>query len=150
MAATTADLPRAPDLRPHDPALLRLVSRLARENGPLDAFEFLCARYVEVHSRQLSVTRDDVAALMTRLAGGGAVLDPACGVGTLLLGANTPLGQELSETNALLTAVRLLLRGAPPGSWPETRSVRTAWPAPSPTRCSATRRSTSGPGATTS
>ncbi|GGS61208.1 SAM-dependent methyltransferase [Planobispora rosea] len=110
VAAATADLPDAPRLR-LDPTLLRLVVRLAREHGPLGAFEFLCARYVEAHSRQLSVTRDDVAALMTRLAGDGTVLDPACGVGTLLLGAGTPLGQELSEPNALLTAVRLLLRG---------------------------------------
>ncbi|MFD0888454.1 class I SAM-dependent DNA methyltransferase, partial [Streptosporangium algeriense] len=78
------------------------------------AFEFLCERYVEAHSRRLSVTRDDVAALMHRLAvhDGGTVLDPACGVGTLLLQAGNALGQEINETNALLTAVRLLLRGA--------------------------------------
>ncbi|MFB9878605.1 N-6 DNA methylase [Planobispora siamensis] len=114
VAAATADLPGSPGLAPdEDPALLRLTARLAAENGPLAAFEFLCARYVEAHSRQLSVTRDDVAALMAKLVdpGEGTVLDPACGVGTLLLHAGVPLGQEINETNALLTAVRLLLRG---------------------------------------
>ncbi|MFJ2031160.1 N-6 DNA methylase [Streptosporangium sp. NPDC087985] len=113
LAAATTDLPSSPDLRLDDLALVRLVAELAAERGPLDTFEFLCERYVEAHSRQLSVTRDDVAALMSLLAGqeGGTVLDPACGVGTLLLHAGTPLGQETNETNALLTAVRLLLRG---------------------------------------
>ncbi|MBG0828258.1 N-6 DNA methylase [Planomonospora sp. ID67723] len=118
VAAATTDLPGAPGFRADDRTLLRLTARLAAENGPLAAFEFLCARYVEAHSRQLSVTRDDVAALMIRLVGGdsggaGPVLDPACGVGTLLLNAAAPLGQEINETNALLSAVRLLLRGAP-------------------------------------
>ncbi|MEV8631131.1 N-6 DNA methylase [Streptosporangium sp. NPDC051023] len=114
VAAATADLPGSPGLRLDDSALLRLVAELATEHGPLRAFEFLCERYVEAHSRRLSVTRDDVAALMQRLAGqnGGTVLDPACGVGTLLLNAESSLGQELNETNALLTAVRVLLRGA--------------------------------------
>ncbi|MFC4058219.1 N-6 DNA methylase [Planomonospora corallina] len=117
-AAATAGLPgRARP--PADPALLRLAARLADERGPREAFEFLCARYVEARSRQLAVTRDDLAALMIRLTAGdgrtgaGTVLDPACGVGTLLLHAAAPLGQELNETSALITAVRLLLRGAP-------------------------------------
>ncbi|GAA4219074.1 hypothetical protein FHR32_004445 [Streptosporangium album] len=114
LTAATTDLPGSPDLRLDDLALVRLVAELAAERGPLDTFEFLCERYVEAHSRQLSVTRDDVAALMSRLAGQGTgmVLDPACGVGTLLLHAGASLGQESNETNALLAAVRLLLRGA--------------------------------------
>ncbi|MDP9862531.1 MULTISPECIES: N-6 DNA methylase [Streptosporangium] len=114
LAAATTDLPGHPDLRLDDLALVRLVAELAAERGPLETFEFLCERYVEAHSRQLSVTRDDVAALMSRLADpdGGTVLDPACGVGTLLLHTGSPLGQEINETNALLAAVRLLLRGA--------------------------------------
>ncbi|GHH68789.1 SAM-dependent methyltransferase [Streptosporangium violaceochromogenes] len=114
LAATTADLPGDPDPRLDDPVLLRLVAKLAAEHGPLAAFEFLCERYAEAHSRRLSVTRDDVAALMHRLAGreGGTVLDPACGLGTLLLHAESSLAQEINETNALLTAVRVLLRGA--------------------------------------
>ncbi|TMR17991.1 SAM-dependent methyltransferase [Nonomuraea zeae] len=123
-----------------DPELAALVIELAEQHDPLTAYEFLCERYLEAHSRQLSVTRDDVAELMVRLvsAGGATVLDPACGVGTLLLapagpatrtgpqtGAQPPahagaqparqaarmLGQDLSETSAAITASRLRLRG---------------------------------------
>ncbi|MFF5211260.1 N-6 DNA methylase [Streptosporangium sp. NPDC000396] len=112
LAATTSGLPGSPDLRLGDLTLVDLVIELASERGPLPAFEFLCERYAEAHSRQLSVTRDDVAALMSRLAGQGSVLDPACGIGTLLLHARAPRGQEISGTNARLAAVRMLLRGA--------------------------------------
>ncbi|WP_344471822.1 N-6 DNA methylase [Nonomuraea monospora] len=70
-----------------DGELAGLVRELGEQHGASAAYEFLCERYLEAHSRQLSVTREDVAALMVRLvgAGGGTVLDPACGVGTLLL-----------------------------------------------------------------
>ncbi|MER6505536.1 N-6 DNA methylase [Nonomuraea sp. NPDC001636] len=70
-----------------EPELAGLVSELAERHGALTAYEFLCERYLEAHSRQLSVTRHDVAELMLRLvrAEGATVLDPACGVGTLLL-----------------------------------------------------------------
>ncbi|MFI7417100.1 class I SAM-dependent DNA methyltransferase [Nonomuraea sp. NPDC049684] len=123
-----------------EPELAGLVSELAERHGALTAYEFLCERYLEAHSRQLSVTRHDVAELMLRLvrAEGATVLDPACGVGTLLLpppgaaersesaagdpapaaGDDPPpgrparvLGQELSETSAAITAARLRLRG---------------------------------------
>ncbi|MEV4562963.1 N-6 DNA methylase [Nonomuraea sp. NPDC049419] len=99
-----------------DPELTGLILELGKELGPLRAYEFLCERYLEAHSRQLSVTRDDVAALMVRLAGaeGATVLDPACGVGTLLLASSRAgriLGQELSETSAAIAASRLRLRG---------------------------------------
>ncbi|MEO3790989.1 N-6 DNA methylase [Nonomuraea sp. B10E15] len=111
-----------------DPELAELILELAGQHGPLTAYEFLCERYLEAHSRQLSVTRDDVAELMLRLVepDGATILDPACGVGTLLLAparsvhgqdgderrmpART-LGQELSETSAAITASRLRLRG---------------------------------------
>ncbi|MEU4513821.1 N-6 DNA methylase [Nonomuraea wenchangensis] len=110
-----------------DGELAGLVTELAERHEPLTAYEFLCERYLEAHSRQLSVTRDDVAELMVRLvrAEGGTLLDPACGVGTLLLaldrtprpGGEAPrrpakvLGQDLSETSAAITAARLRLRG---------------------------------------
>ncbi|PZG12787.1 HsdM family class I SAM-dependent methyltransferase [Nonomuraea aridisoli] len=103
-----------------DPELARLVLELGEEQGPAAAYEFLCERYLEAHSRRLSVTRDDVAELMVSLVGadGATVLDPACGVGTLLLAParTTPgpvrvLGQELSETSAAIAAFRLRLRG---------------------------------------
>ncbi|MFE3450540.1 class I SAM-dependent DNA methyltransferase [Nonomuraea sp. NPDC059194] len=119
-----------------DPRLAAVLRELAAERGALAAYEFLCARYFEAHSRKLSVTRDDVAALMVRLAApeGGIVLDPACGVGTLLLplaprdpapgphrvpngvpnggpGGVRVLGQELEATSARIAAARLALRG---------------------------------------
>ncbi|WP_433438565.1 HsdM family class I SAM-dependent methyltransferase [Nonomuraea sp. CA-141351] len=117
------------DLEPEglEPELAELVLELAEQHGALTAYEFLCERYLEAHSRQLSVTREDVAGLMIRLVrpGGTTILDPACGVGTLLLaptqtlaqaepggsGAVKVLGQELSETSAAITASRLRLRG---------------------------------------
>ncbi|MGW0804909.1 N-6 DNA methylase [Nonomuraea sp. NPDC002799] len=103
-----------------DRELAEMLTELAEQHGKLTAYEFLCERYLEAHSRQLSVTRDDVAELMVELvrADGATILDPACGVGTLLL---TPaarsgpavrlLGQDLSETSAAITAARLRLRG---------------------------------------
>ncbi|MEV4801302.1 N-6 DNA methylase [Nonomuraea sp. NPDC049421] len=99
-----------------DPELTGLILELGKELGPLRAYEFLCERYLEAHSRQLSITRDDVAALMVRLTGAedATVLDPACGVGTLLLASSRAgriLGQELSETSAAIAASRLRLRG---------------------------------------
>ncbi|WP_246090043.1 N-6 DNA methylase [Nonomuraea deserti] len=119
-----------------DVELAELILELAGQHGPLTAYEFLCERYLEAHSRQLSVTRDDVAELMVRLVSpdGATILDPACGVGTLLLAPARPvhgpvhgegggerampaklparmLGQELSETSAAITASRLRLRG---------------------------------------
>ncbi|TDC05119.1 SAM-dependent methyltransferase [Nonomuraea longispora] len=128
-----AALPRAGDPRTGgeptglDRELAELILELAEQHDPLTAYEFLCERYLEAHSRQLSVTREDVAELMVRLVGeeGATILDPACGVGTLLLapsrsvhdpaGLRMParmLGQELSETSAAITASRLRLRGA--------------------------------------
>ncbi|WP_109524959.1 N-6 DNA methylase [Nocardia aurea] len=98
-----------------DPELAELVSELAGRHDPLTAYEFLCERYLESHSRQLSVTREETAELMVALVGadGGTVLDPACGVGTLLLAprAGRVLGQDLSGTSARIAAARLRLRG---------------------------------------
>ncbi|WP_424529499.1 N-6 DNA methylase [Sphaerisporangium viridialbum] len=120
-ATATADLPVPVDWGLIDARLYRLIADLAAENGPLAAFELLCERYAEAHSRQLSVTRSDVAEQVARLArleaatgGTFAVFDPACGVGGLLLPfADARVrGQESGETSALLTAVRLLLRDA--------------------------------------
>ncbi|MEO3814420.1 N-6 DNA methylase [Sphaerisporangium sp. B11E5] len=119
-AAATADLPAPVAWDLVDARLYRLLAGLAAEQGPRAAFELLCERYAEAHSRRLSVTRPEIAALMTRLAApeGGTVLDPACGVGTLLLpllAGDAPVevvAQEIGETPAVLTAVRLLLAGA--------------------------------------
>src|SRR5690606_10793439 len=43
------------------PELTELIRDLGRELGPRRAYEFLCERYLEAHSRRLSVTREDVA-----------------------------------------------------------------------------------------
>ncbi len=109
-----------------EPEAAALVSEFAERHGALTAYEFLVERYLEAHSRQLSVTRDDIAELMVRLvdiapansppaAGHAEIFDPACGVGTLLLGTGPAraLGQELSEASAGIAAARLRLRGVP-------------------------------------
>ncbi|RSM79224.1 SAM-dependent methyltransferase [Amycolatopsis sp. WAC 01375] len=99
-----------------DVELFELVDRFADEQGPRGAFEFLCERYVEAHSRRLSVTPEPVAALMARLIGPepGVVLDPACGLGTLLLasGGTRLLGQVDDPATSCIAAHRLLLAGA--------------------------------------
>ncbi|KZB85227.1 N-6 DNA methylase [Amycolatopsis regifaucium] len=104
------------DTRYDDPELLALVDRFADELGARQAYEFLCDRYVEAHSRQLSRTPEPVAALMSRLIGPapGVVLDPACGLGTLLLasGGTRLLGQDADPTVSCIAAQRLLLAGA--------------------------------------
>jgi hypothetical protein len=93
------------------------LAPLATERGPLAAFEFLCERYLEAHSRQLDATPAEVAALLVRLTRpeGGTLLDPACGLGTTLV--DTPaarvLGQEIDETTASIAAHRLKLREQP-------------------------------------
>ncbi|MBB5080029.1 HsdM family class I SAM-dependent methyltransferase [Nonomuraea endophytica] len=102
-----------------DAELAVMITELAREEGAAAAYDFLCERYLEAHSRQLSVTRDEVAALMVRLAvpEGGTVLDPACGVGTLLLATAGAvpglryLGQDLSVSSARIASARLRLGG---------------------------------------
>lgn len=115
--AVTRDLPvRLPGPGLTDPKLIHLIAEMAGRQGDAAAFEFLCERFTEAHSRRLAVTRRDLAAVMTRLACAGAksILDPACGMGTLLLGAPRSvrlLGQEVNETVAVLAAVRLLLHG---------------------------------------
>ncbi|GAA1798706.1 N-6 DNA methylase [Actinomadura chokoriensis] len=105
-------------LEPDDPALSRMLAGLAAEHGHAGAFDQLLERYVRAHSRRLVLTRADVAGLMTRLAcrDGDVVLDPACGLGTLLLaapGPRRPLGQDGDPAAARIAAVRLLLAGAP-------------------------------------
>ena len=117
--AATGDLPGGPGDPLDDAVLIRSIAALAAEKGPVEAFEYLCARYVETHSRRLFVTRSEIADLMARLATpeGGTVFDPACGLGTLLLAADRRapgrlrlIGQEAGTTAARITAVRLLLR----------------------------------------
>ncbi|WP_345569201.1 N-6 DNA methylase [Nonomuraea rosea] len=119
-----------------DPELVALVTELAEEHDPLTAYEFLCERYLEAHSRQLSVTRDDVAELMVRLvsADGATILDPACGVGTLLLApapttgrtGNPATGQTSGQTSGPASRTAASQTGSPAGgqaSGPASRSA---------------------------
>ncbi|MGV9595116.1 N-6 DNA methylase [Streptosporangium sandarakinum] len=100
--------------------LLRSVAELAAERGAAATFDFLYERYLDAHSRRVATLTPDVADLMTSLsaAGQGTVLDPLCGLGTLLLsaassGATALSGQERDEHAARIAAVRLLLHGHP-------------------------------------
>ncbi|MEY2241494.1 N-6 DNA methylase [Streptomyces sp. BF23-18] len=84
----------------------------ARHEGGRETFEFLLSRWLDVHVRQVSTTPTPLARLMVDIAlsvrGGGlggvdaraTVLDPACGVGGLLLAAGEGYGERRAEANA--------------------------------------------------
>jgi SAM-dependent methyltransferase len=101
-------------------AILREAAEAAEGDRHREVLDFACARNLEIHARRRLVTTEPVAELMVDLAGatGGTVLDPACGVGTLLRaahrrGAEAVLGQEVDAAAARLATARLLLHGAP-------------------------------------
>ncbi|OZM71558.1 SAM-dependent methyltransferase [Amycolatopsis antarctica] len=101
-----------------DAEILALLAELAADRGPGPAFEFLCERYAEVHSRRLSATPRAVAELMAKVVGTpGTVLDPACGLGALPLATSAPrvLLQDADGVLLAIAALRLLLRGASTG-----------------------------------
>ncbi|WP_327045400.1 N-6 DNA methylase [Microbispora sp. NBC_01189] len=94
----------------------RLLQELAEEQGSAEAARFLLDRYAEVHSRRLFETPPEIARFMADLAGSGirSVLDPACGLGTLLstIGhLDQAHGQEADDTVARLARTRLALAG---------------------------------------
>jgi type I restriction-modification system DNA methylase subunit len=101
--------------QPCDP-LYQGAASLAAERGAADAFEFLVERYAEAHARRVVTTPRDAAVLMAELAGidGGSVLDPACGIGSLLVAAvehrpERVLAQDLEPTVATITGARAAL-----------------------------------------
>ncbi|MEU8270987.1 N-6 DNA methylase [Sphaerisporangium sp. NPDC049002] len=106
---------RLPGASAVEPEVIRALAEIAAERGPAGAFDEICDRYTDLHSRRLLATPRDVAELMARLAGtsSGTVLDPSCGIGTLLLacGGSRVLGQDVNASAARLTATRLLLHG---------------------------------------
>jgi predicted DNA-binding transcriptional regulator AlpA len=76
----------------------RLVDRAVDNGGRADGqatFEFLLARWLDTHVRQITVTLAALAGLMAVIADvfsrksgtPGSVLDPACGAGGLLIAA---------------------------------------------------------------
>ncbi|SDH28426.1 N-6 DNA Methylase [Sinosporangium album] len=101
-------------------ALLRQVADQARQRGPLDTFEFLRKRYVELHTRRVYSTPAEIVHLALDLVGDKAesVFDPACGSGSFLIGAHERfgrvrlMGQDIDHAVSRLTAVRLALRSA--------------------------------------
>ncbi|WP_248959356.1 HsdM family class I SAM-dependent methyltransferase [Sphaerisporangium perillae] len=96
-----------------DADLLRDIGAWADQAGEAEAFGFLCERYIEAHSRRLLDTPPEVARVMAGLVDGDTVLDPACGIGTLLLacGATRVLGQDMDVASARLGAARLGFAG---------------------------------------
>jgi hypothetical protein len=114
------DVPGAADIDRQSVGIMRVAAEAAGDGGHREVFDFVCDRYLEVHARRRRGTTAPVAELMVALAGArkSAVLDPACGAGTLLLSAHTAgaaalLGQEADPVAARLAAVRLLLHDAP-------------------------------------
>ena len=98
--------------------LHKAARSLAKRLGPADAFEFLVERYVEAHSRRVTSTPREAADLMAELAciDGGSVLDPACGIGALLLAATKYrparlFAQDSDEAAGTIAGARLALRG---------------------------------------
>jgi hypothetical protein len=96
------------------PELRRVLDELADAIGPAAAFEELCARLRGV-LRSRSEPSEETAAAMARIAlpGPGTLLDPACGVGTLLLTAapQRAWGCCADPDLARIAAARLLLTG---------------------------------------
>jgi hypothetical protein len=119
MAPVLPDLPGASTIRLDERwiGIVRRVAEAAEEQGDRELFEFLCDRYLQVHSRRYAaVTPAPLAGLMVELADvrGAVVLDPACGIGTLLMAAHAAGaarlgGQELDLVSAQLAAARTLL-----------------------------------------
>ncbi|MDH6547168.1 N-6 DNA methylase [Streptomyces sp. SAI-041] len=81
-----------PELSARARDLVAEAARVGRKEGPREVFEFLLARWLETHVRQLSTTPPQLAALMARIAlavrlgpaqDGLTLLDPACGSGHL-------------------------------------------------------------------
>ena len=88
------------------------IAELAAELGYRGAFEALCDRYLVAHSRQLTVTPPAIAQVISGVVGAReTVLDPACGLGGLLLaaGGRRVLGQDVNEVSARIAAVRMRL-----------------------------------------
>ncbi|WP_354642070.1 N-6 DNA methylase [Kitasatospora camelliae] len=108
--------------------LVRLLERLAAEHGPARAWEQLLARLGEAAARPSAATPPEAAALLADLAGpGGTVLDPACGLGALLLAAGPGAdrrGQDLDPVHTALALLRLALHTPPDAPVPLALDLR--------------------------
>ncbi|WP_327680167.1 N-6 DNA methylase [Kitasatospora sp. NBC_00458] len=89
--------------------LARLLTELAGAAGPSGAFEQLLTRYAEANTRQLSPTPPEAAGLLAAVAGVPAtVLDPATGLGALLLALPPTTGRYGQDADPVTTALALL------------------------------------------
>ncbi|MGK4582711.1 N-6 DNA methylase [Kitasatospora sp. HPMI-4] len=99
---------------------------------PAAVYEQLLARHAEANTRQLSPTPPEAARLLAALAAGGeggpgSVLDPACGLGALLLAVPptaTRYGQELDPVLTALALLRLALHAPDGGAAPLALDLR--------------------------
>lgn len=123
------------------PIVLRALE-VAEDSGAKRTFDFLNRRFMEAHVRQITMTPDPMARLMADVANAfrkgrrtETVLDPACGVGELLMAAVETWaseaeqladfrvhGQDNDPVLAELAEVRLLLASSDLGA--PARSVR--------------------------
>ncbi|WP_030270815.1 N-6 DNA methylase [Streptomyces sp. NRRL B-24484] len=123
--------------------LVRMLERLAAEHGPADAYEQLLTRHAEAAARPSAATPPEAAALLAALAdpadpahpadldtpagAGGTVLDPACGLGALLLAAGPGAdrrGQDLDPVHTALALLRLALNTPPDAPGPLALDLR--------------------------
>lgn len=109
---------KAPASRNSIHAVTDAVADLAATQGPAETYEFLVARYLDANFRRVTTTSGALADLMAALAGvdEGAVFDPACGAGAILLAVvrrgGTKIavaGQEIDDPLARIAAARLAL-----------------------------------------
>lgn len=107
----------AQDLAPSVP-LLRAAAELAADSGARKTYEFLIGRHLDANPRQYTRTPPGPAALMVALLGRPrTVLDPACGIASLLCALDAPDGerptavyaQDSDPDLAALGALRLAL-----------------------------------------
>ncbi|WP_406202504.1 N-6 DNA methylase [Kitasatospora sp. NBC_01560] len=108
--------------------LARLLAELADAAGAPGAYEQLLTRYAEANTRQLSPTPPEAAGLLAAVAGVPAtVLDPAVGLGAVLLAlppTTGRYGQDADAVTAALAALRLALHAPADEPGPLPAEVR--------------------------
>lgn len=117
-----------PVIDTHQAELLDRTVEVADREGAAATFDFLYQRWLQTHVRQVTVTPEPMAALLSDIAATAhghrvrTVLDPACGTGSLLLASGRPgpeekqpqlFGQDRDPVLAALAATRLAMAGLP-------------------------------------